>query len=323
MNGLAARLSAPRIADNIANAVNARAQAYASFVGLPALFPKITAFGGLSIQRPPAEWREPLGRLGPLEIRLASSAVDIRRAQRLRYKVFYQEMSAAPGPVNRVMQRDVDGFDAICDHLLVFDGSPATKRPRDVVVGTYRLLRQDVAERHGGFYTGGEYRLAQLVDRQRGLKFLELGRSCVLHAYRNKRTVELLWHGIWTYVVRHGIDVLIGCASFDGTDPDKLALPLSYLHHYASAPEAWRLGAQPHRYVEMNRLPKRAIDLKAALRDLPPLIKGYLRLGAYVGQGAVIDRKFGTTDVAIILPVAAINARYIEHFGAIAERHAA
>ncbi len=268
MNGLAARLSAPRIADNIANAVNARAQAYASFVGLPALFPKITAFGGLSIQRPPAEWREPLGRLGPLEIRLASSAVDIRRAQRLRYKVFYQEMSAAPGPVNRVMQRDVDGFDAICDHLLVFDGS-------------------------------------------------------LLHAYRNKRTVELLWHGICTYVVRHGIDVLIGCASFDGTDPDKLALPLSYLHHYASAPEAWRLGAQPHRYVEMNRLPKRAIDLKAALRDLPPLIKGYLRLGAYVGQGAVIDRKFGTTDVAIILPVAAINARYIEHFGAIAERHAA
>ena len=94
-------------------------------------------------------------------------------------------------------------------------------------------------------------------------------------------------------------------------------------HYLWIAPEAWRLGAQPHRYVEMNRLPKRAIDLKAALRDLPPLIKGYLRLGAYVGQGAVIDRKFGTTDVAIILPVAAINARYIEHFGAIAERHAA
>jgi len=323
MNGLAARLSAPRIADNIADAVDARAHALASFPGLPALFPKITAFGGLSIQRPPAEWREPLGRLGPLEIRLARSAVDIRRAQRLRYKVFYQEMSAAPGPVSLVMQRDVDGFDAICDHLLVFDRSPATKRPRDVVVGTYRLLRQDVAERHGGFYTGGEYRLAQLIDRQRGLKFLELGRSCVLQAYRNKRTVELLWHGIWTYVVRHGIDVLIGCASFDGTDPDKLALPLSYLHHYASAPEAWRLGAQPHRYVEMDRLPKRAIDLKAALRDLPPLIKGYLRLGAYVGQGAVIDRKFGTTDVAIILPVAAINARYIDHFGATAERHAA
>ena len=100
-------------------------------------------------------------------------------------------------------------------------------------------------------------------------------------------------------------------------------MPLSYLHHYASAPQAWRLGAQPRRYIEMNRLPKRAVDIKAALAELPPLIKGYLRLGAYVGQGAVIDRKFGTTDVAIVLPVAAIHPRYIQHFGPAAGRYAA
>ncbi len=291
--------------------------------GLPALFPKIGALGGLSVHRPLPEWREALGRLGSLEIRLASSALDVRRAQRLRYKVFYQEMSAAPGPVNLIMQRDIDELDAIWDHLLVFDRGFGSTQRKSAVIGTYRLLRQEVAERHGAFYGAAEYQMADLVDRHPNMKFLELGRSCVLPAYRSKRTVELLWHGIWTYVVRHRIDVLIGCASFGGTDPDKLAMPLSFLHHYASAPDAWQIPALPNRYVEMNRLPKKAIDAKAALRELPPLIKGYLRLGGYVGQGAVIDRKFGTTDVLIILPVSAINVRYVEHFGPTADRHAA
>jgi putative hemolysin len=161
------------------------------------------------------------------------------------------------------------------------------------------------------------------VARHSGLTFLELGRSCVLAPYRNKRTVELLWHGIWTYVLRHRIDVMLGCASLDGTDPEKLALPLSFLHHFAAAPEAWHTRALPGRRVDMNLMPKDAIDPKAALRSLPPLIKGYLRLGASIGDGAVVDHQFGTTDVLIVLPVSAINARYIEHFGADATRHAA
>src|SRR6202007_2770576 len=107
----------------------------------------------------------------------------------------------------------------------------------------------------------------------------------------------------------------LGVQSLEGTDPDSLALPLSFLHHYARAPEEWRACAVPRRYVEMNRMPKRAINARAALQDLPPLIKGYLRLGAFIGDGAVVDRQFGTTDVLIILPVSAINTRYIEHFG--------
>jgi putative hemolysin len=145
----------------------------------------------------------------------------------------------------------------------------------------------------------------------------------VLKAYRDRRTVELLWHGIWAYVLHHRIDVMIGCASFTGTDPDKLALPLSFLHHTARAPEPWRVRAAASRHVSMERLGKEALDVKAALRALPPLIKGYLRLGASVGDGAVIDRQFGTTDVLILLPVSAINRRYIDHFGPAAERHAA
>jgi L-ornithine Nalpha-acyltransferase len=265
-----------------------------------------------------------LGRLGALEVRLAEGKRDVKRAQKLRYRVFYKDGTAIADAATLIARRDKDGFDKICDHLLVVDHaakpSISGKQP---VVGTYRLLRQDVAERYDGFYTENEFDISELIDSHADLRFLELGRSCVLPRYRNKRTVELLWHGIWTYVRRHRLDVMIGCASFEGTDPDRLALPLSFLHHYAQAPEAWRATAHPSRRIEMNRMAKEVINPKAALHELPPLIKGYLRLGAYIGDGAVVDHRFGTTDVLIVMPVSAINARYIEHFGVDASRHAA
>jgi L-ornithine Nalpha-acyltransferase len=265
-----------------------------------------------------------LGRIGSLEVRLAQEKRDVKRAQKLRYRVFYKDGTAIADATTMLARRDKDAFDRICDHLLVIDHaakpSIGGKQP---VVGTYRLLRQEVAANHGGFYTEDEFDISGLTDRHSGLRFLELGRSCVLPRYRNKRTVELLWHGIWSYVRQHRLDVMIGCASFEGTDPERLALPLSFLHHYAQAPEAWRAAAHGSRRVEMNRMAKEAISPKAALHELPPLIKGYLRLGAYIGDGAVIDHQFGTTDVLIVMPVSAINARYIEHFGGDASRHAA
>jgi putative hemolysin len=267
-----------------------------------------------------------LGRLGSLEVRLATTAREIRRAQKLRFKVFYEEMSAVPNGAARLSRRDADAFDAVCDHLLVLDHDVKARpfRPaKPKVVGTYRLLRQEVADRNRGFYTTGEYDISPLLRAHAGSRFLELGRSCVLKPYRNKRTVELLWHGIWAYVLHHRIDVMIGCASLEGTDPKKLALPLSFLHHYAAAPAEWQARALPERYTAMDLLPKEAVDPKAALHELPPLIKGYLRLGAAFGAGAVIDRQFGTTDVLVILPVSAINPRYIDHFGPAANRHAA
>jgi putative hemolysin len=267
--------------------------------------------------------QQTLGRIGSLEVRLAQSAAEIRRAQKLRYRVFYQEGTALADPGRLFARRDIDTFDAICDHLLVLDHATRTKRGKPLVVGTYRLLRQQVADDFGGFYTASEFDIAPLISRHRGLQFLELGRSCVLPAYRNKRTVELLWQGIWTYVSQNRLDVMFGCASLDGTDPERLAMPLSFLHHYCRAPEQWRARALPERYAEMNLMSKEAIDPKAALRSLPPLIKGYLRLGCYIGDGAVIDRQFGTTDVLIILPVSVLNSRYIEHFGGAAERRAA
>ncbi|WP_201842603.1 GNAT family N-acetyltransferase [Microvirga zambiensis] len=267
-----------------------------------------------------------LGRIGSLEVRLATSAEEIRSAQRLRFEVFYKEMSAVPGRMSRFIGRDMDEYDAVCDHLLVLDHDLTCDplRPsKPKVVGTYRLLRREVAECHGGFYTRGEYDITPLLQAHPNLRFLELGRSCVLKPYRSKRTVELLWHGIWAYVLHHRIDAMIGCASLEGTDPQKLALPLSFLHHYARAPEAWRARARPERYIAMDMLAKEVVDPRLALHALPPLIKGYLRVGATFGDGAVIDRQFGTTDVLVVLPVSAINKRYIDHFGSNAERLAA
>lgn len=261
------------------------------------------------------------GRVGDLEVRLAETWSDVRRAQRLRYEVFYNEMSAKPTFLAEMRRRDEDPYDPICDHLLVVD----TAKPRqDVwrtsrkpnVVGTYRVLRQEVAERNFGFYTQGEYDIAPLVKSRPGYKFMELGRSCVLKPYRSKRSVELLWHGLWTYVREHKVDVMIGCASFEGTDPREHAMALSFLYHNALAPEGWRCRAHDSLYQKMDLLPREAVDAKAALKAMPPLIKGYLRLGAYIGDGAVIDKQFGTTDVLIILPVEKIDPRYFGHFGA-------
>jgi putative hemolysin len=260
-----------------------------------------------------------LGRLGDLEARLAANAFEVRRAQALRYQVFYEEMSAVPDFRARHTRRDVDRFDKFCDHLLVIDHAGG----REAIVGTYRLLRHEIAARHCGFYSAGEFDIAPLFARMPALRFLELGRSCVLPAYRNKRALELLWHGVWAYVRLHRLDVMLGCASLAGTDPQRLALPLAFLHHHAQASAEWRVCAQEGRRVAMDLLSVSDIDPRAALRALPPLVKGYLRLGAMVGDGAVIDRQFGTTDVLMVLPVAAISLRYVEHYGADASRFAA
>jgi len=258
------------------------------------------------------------GQIGQLEVRLARKKSEIRRAQRLRYKVFYEEMSATPGALAILSRRDEDVYDPIFDHLLVIDrGDPGKKGwRRSQVVGTYRVLRQDVADENDGFYTQGEYNIAPLIQSKPDYSFMELGRSCVLKPYRNRRTVELLWHGIWSYVRQHGVDVMIGCASFPGVDPEEHALPLSFLHHTALAPEEWRVRAHEHLRVDMNMMPADKMSLRGALKAMPPLIKGYLRLGAYIGDGAVIDHQFGTTDVLIILPVEQIKSRYFAHFGA-------
>ncbi|MBW0003653.1 MAG: GNAT family N-acetyltransferase [Hyphomicrobiales bacterium] len=275
------------------------------------------------LDKGPADHAEINGRLGSLEVRLARDARDLREAQRLRFRVFYEEMSALAHPMNALLRRDADRFDCVCDHLVVVDREDHSQPAiggGSKVVGTYRLLRQDVAEERFGFYTSCEFDLAPLLAAHRDMRFLELGRSCVLASHRDKRTLELLWRAISAYVRRHRIDVMIGCASLEGTNPAALAEPLSLLHHHAPCPQGWEVRAHPQRHVPMNIVPKDVLDVKSALRSLPPLIRGYLRLGARFGDGAVIDRQFGTTDVFVLLRTSEIAGRYQDHFGSLKER---
>ena len=246
-----------------------------------------------------------------LQVRLAQSAAEIDAAQALRYRVFYEEMGAKPTAEMAARRRDFDRFDDDCDHLLVIDHA------QGAVVGTYRFIRRAVALRHGGFYSAAEYDLRGLPDHPG--EILELGRSCTDASARSGPAAKLMWRAISAYVFHYRIELMFGCASLSGTDPDALALPLSYLHHFHLAPDALCVRALPDRYVAMDRLAKDSIDPAQAQAVLPPLIKGYLRLGGFVGDGAVIDRQFNTTDVAIVVKTDLVSDRYYRHY----ERRAA
>ncbi|WP_454847975.1 GNAT family N-acetyltransferase [Rhizobium binxianense] len=262
-----------------------------------------------------------LGRIGNLETRLARTAREIDAAQAVRYRVFVEEMKAQLPPDAMRRGRDFDAYDAFCDHLLVLDRS-LEGDPEDQIVGTYRLLRQDVAMANGGFYSASEFAIEDLLARHPDKRFMELGRSCVLPEYRTKRTVELLWQGNWAYALKHGMSAMFGCASFPGIHPESHALALSFLYHNVLAKGDWAVGALPHLARDMDLMPVEAVNPKKALMALPPLIKGYLRLGAMVGESAVVDQAFNTTDVLIVLPIASISDRYLNYYGADAGRFA-
>lgn len=264
------------------------------------------------------------GRIGNLEVHLASKMTDVLKGMRLRYEVFYEEKSAKPNALGTLLRLDHDSYDRICDHLLVFDMTPPKKgiySQRSVhAVATYRILRDEVAQRSLGFYSQREFNLEPLLkSKSSRTRFMELGRSCVKKHYRTKRCIELLWQGLWQYAKNYQIDVMVGCASFEGTNITQHAQALSYLSHFASCPKEWYCKAHDNLYQPMNLLPKEKIDVAQALKQMPPLIKGYLRLGAFVGDGAVIDPAFGTTDVLIVLPVERIHPRYFAYFGTSAE----
>lgn len=261
---------------------------------------------------------EVLGRLGSMSVLIARTKQEIHSAQAVRYHVFYREMDARADTRNRLSGRDFDDWDAVCDHLLIVDEIAGSEK----VVGTCRLLRGSVAgARSSGFYSQSEFDIETLIKRHVGLEFLEIGRSCILEEWRNKRTIELLWHGIWAYALRHRTDVMFGCASFTGADPARHTAQLSFLYHFAAPEPEWDVRARPDRAARLNLVPKDCLEPKRVLASLPPLIKGYLRLGAWTGRDAVADRQFNTTDVLIILPVARLNPRYVNYYGADAGRH--
>lgn len=249
-------------------------------------------------------------RGGHLGVRLASSAADLDASFALRYRVFYEEMGALPDPEAAISKRDSDIFDTVADHLLVVDHQLGSGP--ELVVGTYRLIRREAADRIGRFYSADEYDISPML-RFPG-RVLELGRSCVSPAHRGRAAMQLMWRGIAAYVSLHSIDLMFGCASLPGTDPEHNAQHLTYLHANHLAPPDICPRALPERYVDMRRMDPGKLDNRRALASLPPLVKGYLRLGGFVGDGAVIDSQFNTTDVAVVVKTELVTEKYMRHF---------
>ncbi len=245
------------------------------------------------------------------EIRLARDAQDLRASQRLRYAVFVEELGGDGPLIDHEGRLEGDEFDPLYDHLVLID---ASKPPEslDYVVGAYRLLRSDRAAEIGRFYCDAEYDLAPL--RASGRRLLELGRSCVHPDHRGGAAMLMLWNALADYVLAHEIEVLFGVASFHGTDPERLKMPLAWLHHHHLAPEALRPRARPEQFQRMDLLPAGALDRRAALAEMPNLIKAYLRLGGFVGEGAFIDRPFNTTDVLLLMDTKAMSEKHRDFY---------
>ena len=250
-------------------------------------------------------------QLNDLELRVATEAAELQAAQSLRYQVFYEEMGAVPDPAARRSRRDVDPFDAHAEHLIVIDHARSTSS-RPHVVGCYRMLRESVARRIGGFYTSAEYDLSGVTDR-RG-EILELGRSCVAREYRSGLVMQLLWKGIAELSEQFGSGLMLGCASLPGTDVAAVAAQIRYLHERHLAPIGLRPCALAHRRIAHEPFGIDGYSPERAFRSLPPLLKAYLRVGAMIGEGGVLDEQFNTIDVCIVLPSERIERRYLKHY---------
>jgi putative hemolysin len=240
-------------------------------------------------------------------LRLARDSRDLKAAQRLRYHVFVEELGADGPLVDHAARLERDAFDPLFDHLLLIDNR-RDPDSLDDVVGVYRLLPCDRLGQGGRFYSEEEYDLAPLRDS--GRRLLELGRSCVHRDHRGGAAMFHLWNGLADYVLERGIEILFGVASFHGTDIARLMPSLAYLHHHHLAPPALRVRAIGPGRQRMDLLPPEALDRRAAMSAVPALIKAYLRLGGFVGEGAFIDRAFNTTDVCLVMDTARMSDRH-------------
>ncbi|OHC53338.1 MAG: ornithine-acyl-ACP acyltransferase [Rhodobacterales bacterium RIFCSPHIGHO2_02_FULL_62_130] len=247
----------------------------------------------------------------PFTLRLARDARDLQAAQRLRYEVFVAELGGTGPMVDHQARLEMDEFDPYFDHLLLID---PTRDPDSLtdVVGVYRLLPSDRLALSGRFYSESEFDLGPL--KASGRRLLELGRSCVHADYRGGAAMLLMWNALAEYVLERGIEVLFGAASFHGTDAAALAQPLAYLHHHHLAPEALRVCAKAGQRQEMNLIAVDALDRRAAMAGTPALIKAYLRLGGFVGDGAWIDTAFNTTDVCLVMDTAKMSEKHRDFY---------
>lgn len=233
---------------------------------------------------------------------MAETEDDLMAAQRLRYDVFVEELGGGGDMVDHDARLEQDRFDAHFDHLLLED---LARKDGPPLVGVYRVLRDDQAEAMGQFYSEDEYDLTAL--RQSGRRLLELGRSCLHADYRGGVGMYMMWQALAAYVDQHELEVLFGVASFHGTDVQALAHSLSSLAERHLAPEELRVRSKV--YQPMDLIAPEDIDRRRAAVETPSLIKAYLRLGGFIGDGAFVDHDFNTTDVCLILDTARMNER--------------
>ena len=248
---------------------------------------------------------------GNFILKLADNEQDIISSQRLRYKVFVEELGANGPNIDHINRLETDEFDPWFDHLILVD-KRVEPDSLDHVIGVYRLLRGDIAIANCGFYSSSEFDLTPLINSGRNL--VELGRSCVHPGFRGGTSMYQLWYGLADYVLSHEIKILFGVASFHGTDLSTLKLPLSYLHNFHLAPQDLRVTSKYHSEAEAYLLPPEKIIRNEAMKALPALIKAYLRLGGFVGHGAYVDHEFNTVDVCVLMDTEKMSAQRRKHY---------
>ncbi len=240
-------------------------------------------------------------------VKLAVTPDDLRAAQRLRYEVFVTELGGGGALVDHAAGLERDALDPFFDHLLLCDSGS------DAVVGVYRLMRPEQAQAAGRYYSEGEYDVTPL--RASGRRILELGRSCLHADVRGGMAMHHLWSALARYVADHRVEVLFGVASFHGTDIAALAQPLSLLHHRHLAPPELRVRALERSFETMDLIDEADLDRRAAMVQIPSLIKAYLRLGGCVGEGAYVDHAFNTVDVCLIMDTRQMSQRQARIYG--------
>ena len=218
------------------------------------------------------------------------------KAKQLRQKSFFED--------SKEKKIDSDEFDEFCDHLVVVDNSVAS----DFVVGTYRLLLKGKNEKYKKFYSDSEFDISNLFKKN--ISMLEAGRSCVDENYRDGKIIKLLWRGLAFYIIQKKVDLIFGCASFPSSNYSEFKNQLSYLNHFHKPPSKYSTFPKEKLKADLDILSSKKINKEDEFRLLPPLIKAYIRAGAWVGKGAVVDKRFDTTDVLIILKSQNIIKKY-------------
>ena len=243
---------------------------------------------------------------GHYRIKIAQTSEELRAAQRLRYKVFVEEMGAKVTDNCHLLKLEYDDFDQDFEHLILID--KLNRNPLENVVGVYRLLLSTSVNESRGFYSSSEYDLASLIKTNR--KLLELGRSCIDIEHRGGVALHMMWSGLAQYVIENNVEVLFGVASFHGVDVDQISHALSYLHYNHLAPKELRPLAIDRNKIEMNVLNRLDVEKIIALKQLPPLIKAYIRLGGFIGYGASIDKDFNSIDVCLVMDTQNMSEKY-------------